>query len=261
MANIHPSSVISKQAEIGENVEIGPFCIVRGRVKIGNGSRLESHVMLGNEHGIVEIGENNVLHAGAAVGGPPQDLSYKGDPTKLVLGDRNVIREFATLNCGTVKGGGITKVANDCLIMSYAHVAHDCDVGSHVVIANTTQLAGHVTLEDHVKVGGICGINQFVRVGKYSFIAGDSAVNKDILPYTMAQGKYAVMRAANAVGLERAGFSKEDVDSIWRAVRIITKGGGTIDESITRIEAECTMSPNLKYLVDFMKASTRGIAI
>jgi UDP-N-acetylglucosamine acyltransferase len=204
VAKIHPSSVISKQAEIADDVEIGPFCIVRGRVKIGAGSRLESHVMLGNEHGEVEIGKNNVLHAGAAVGGPPQDLSYKGDPTKLIMGDRNVIREFATLNCGTVKGGGVTKVANDCLIMSYAHVAHDCDVGSHVVIANTTQLAGHVTLEDHVKVGGICGINQFVRVGKYSFIAGDSAVNKDILPYTMAQGKYAVMRAANAVGLERA---------------------------------------------------------
>src|SRR2546422_25502 len=118
VANIHSSSVISKQAEIAADVEIGPFCIVRGRVKIGAGSRLESHVMLGNEHGIVEIGKNNVLHAGAAVGGPPQDLSYKGDPTKLVMGDRNVIREYATLNCGTVKGGGITKVASDCLIMS-----------------------------------------------------------------------------------------------------------------------------------------------
>ncbi|MES2962482.1 MAG: acyl-ACP--UDP-N-acetylglucosamine O-acyltransferase [Bdellovibrionota bacterium] len=261
MANIHPTSVISKQAEIGKDVEIGPFCIVRGRVKIGDGCRLESHVMLGNEHGIVEIGRDNVLHAGAAVGGPPQDLSYKGDPTKFVMGDRNVIREFATLNCGTVKGGGVTKVGNDCLIMAYAHLAHDCNVGSHVVIANVSQLAGHVVLEDHVKIGGMCGVNQFVRIGKYAFIAGDSAVNKDILPFTMSQGKYAVMRASNAVGLERAGFSKEDVDSIWRAIRIITKGSGTIDESIARIEAECTMSPNLKYLVDFLKGSTRGVAI
>lgn len=259
--SIHPSSVISKDAEIGANVTIGPFCVVSGKVKIGDGTRLISHVSLGNEHGIVEIGKDNVLCSGSAVGGPPQDLSYKGEPTKLVLGDRNVIREFATMNCGTPKGGGLTQMGNDGLIMSYAHVAHDCKIGNHVVIANSTQLAGHVVFEDHVKVGGMCGFNQFVRVGKYAFVAGDAAVNKDILPFTISQGKYAVMRATNSIGLDRAGFAKEDIDSVNRAIRIITKGGGTIDESLARIEAECAMTDSVQYLIQFMKASSRGIAI
>ncbi|MES2855062.1 MAG: acyl-ACP--UDP-N-acetylglucosamine O-acyltransferase [Bdellovibrionota bacterium] len=259
--NIHPTSVISKDAEIGANVKIGPFCVVHGKVKIGDGTTLVSHVVLGNEHGVVEIGQNNVFHSGAAVGGPPQDLSYKGEPTKLVLGDRNTIREFATLNCGTPKGGGLTKLGSDCLVMSYAHVAHDCSIGNHVVIANSTQLAGHVVFEDHVKVGGMCGFNQFVRVGKYAFIAGDAAVNKDILPFTISQGKYAVMRATNSIGLDRAGFTKEDIESINRAVRIVTKGGGTIEQSLARIEAECTMSDSIRYFIDFMKSSSRGIAI
>lgn len=259
--SIHPSSVISKDAEIGNDVEIGPFCVIRGRVKIGAGCVLESHVSVGNDFGVVELGKNNRLAAGAAVGGPPQDLSYKGEPTKLVIGDNNTIREFATLNCGTPKGGGVTRVGSNCLIMAYAHVAHDCQVGNHVVIANSTQLAGHVIFEDHVKTGGMCGFNQFVRVGAYAFIAGDSAVNKDILPYTISQGKYAVMRACNSIGLERAGFAKDDIDSVNRAVRIVTKGGGTIEESIARIQNECLMTDSVKHFVDFMKSSSRGIAI
>ncbi|HVK60984.1 MAG TPA: acyl-ACP--UDP-N-acetylglucosamine O-acyltransferase [Bdellovibrionales bacterium] len=259
--SIHPSSVISKDAEIGQNVSIGPFCVIQGKVKIGDGTKLVSHVMLGHEHGVVELGKDNVLHAGAAVGGPPQDLSYKGEPTKLIIGDRNSIREFATLNCGTPKGGGVTRVGSDCLIMSYSHIAHDCTLGNHVVIANVGQLAGHVTLEDHVKVGGICAFNQFVRVGKYAFIAGDSAVNKDILPFTISQGKYAVMRATNSIGLDRAGFAKEDIESVNRAIRIITKGGGTIEQSLARIETECAMTESVRYLIEFMKSSSRGIAI
>jgi UDP-N-acetylglucosamine acyltransferase len=259
--SIHPTSIISKEAEIGSNVKIGPFCVIKGRVKIGNDCVLDSHVSLGNDHGVVELGKANVLLAGAAVGGPPQDLSYAGEPTKLVIGDSNTIREFATLNCGTPKGGALTQVGSHCLIMSYAHVAHDCKIGDHVVIANSTQLAGHVVFEDHVKVGGMCGFNQFVRVGKYAFIAGDAGVNKDILPFTIAQGKYAVMRACNSIGLERAGFTKEDIEAIKGAIRIVTKGGGTIEESIARIQAEILMTPSVQYFVDTMKSSTRGIAL
>jgi UDP-N-acetylglucosamine acyltransferase len=259
--SIHPTSVISSQAEIAPDVKIGPFCVVKGRVKIGAGSILESHVSLGNDHGIVQLGERNVLHSGAAVGGPPQDLSYRSEPTRLELGNDNVVREFATINCGTPKGGALTQIGDHCLIMSYAHVAHDCKIGNHVVIANSTQLAGHVVFEDHVKVGGMCGFNQFVRVGKYAFIAGDAAVNKDLLPFTISQGKYAVMRACNSVGLERAGFLKEDIESINRAIRIVTKGGGTIEESIARITIECQLTDSIQYLLDFMKNSSRGIAI
>lgn len=258
---IHPTAIISKEAQIGTNVFIGPFCVIQGKSVIGDGCRLDSHVVIGNEHGIVEMGRDNRISAGAAVGGPPQDLSYKGEPTKLIIGDRNTIREFATLNCATAKAHGATTVGSDCLIMAYSHVAHDCTLGSHVVIANSNQLAGHVTLEDHVKTGGMCGFNQFVRVGKYAFVAGDSAVNKDILPYTISSGKYAVMRATNSIGLDRAGFAKEDIDSINRAVRIVTKGGGTVEEILARIQAECKMSPSLQYFIDFIKSSTRGLAI
>ena len=260
-SGIHPTAVISSLATIGKDVTIGPFAVIVGQVSIGDGCYLASHVVIGNRHGIVEIGKNNTFEAGAAVGGPPQDLSYKGEPTKLVMGDRNTIREFATINCATAKGSGFTRVGNDCLIMAYAHVAHDCVIGDHVVIANSNQLAGHVTLEDHVKTGGMCGFNQFCRVGKYAFVAGDSAVNKDILPYTISQGKYAVMRACNSIGLERAGFTKDEIDSINRAIRIVTKGGGTVEQSLARIEAECSPSAALAYFTDSMKQSTRGLAI
>lgn len=260
-SQIHSSAVISPDAKIGSNVYIGPFCVIQGQVTIGDGCRLDSHVIVGNQHGIVEIGKDNKFSAGAAVGGPPQDLSYKGEPTKLVLGDRNVIREFVTLNCATAKGAGVTRIGSDCLIMAYSHVAHDCHLGNNIVIANSVQLAGHVTLEDHVKTGGMCGFNQFVRVGKYAFVAGDSAVNKDILPFTISSGKYAVMRATNSIGLDRAGFTKEDIESINRAIRIVTKGGGTIEASLARIQSECTMSPSIQYFIDFMKSSSRGLAI
>ena len=259
--SIHPSSVISKEAEIGANVVIGPFCVITGRVKIGANTVMDSHVTVGNPHGSVEIGSNNHFCAGAAVGGPPQDLSYNGEPTEIVIGNHNTIREFVTLNCGTVKGGGVTRIGSHNLIMAYSHVAHDCKVGDHVVIANSTQLAGHVTMEDHVKVGGMCAFNQFVRVGCYAFVAGDSSVNKDILPYTMSQGNYAVMRATNRVLLERSGFVKEDIEAINRAVRIVTKGGGTVDESLTRIANECGSSKAIEHFVDFMKSSQRGLAL
>ncbi|MCM2282537.1 MAG: acyl-ACP--UDP-N-acetylglucosamine O-acyltransferase [Bdellovibrionaceae bacterium] len=258
--NIHPSSVISKEAEIGKDVHIGPFCVVVGRTKIGDGTRLESHVSLGSDFGIVELGKNNRISAYSAVGGPPQDLKYKGEPTKLVIGDNNVIRELVTINIGTPGGGGMTRIGNNCLIMSYAHVAHDCQLGDHVVISNSSQLAGHVTLEDHVKVSGMCGLAQFVRVGKFAYIGGDSAVNKDILPYTIAQGSFAVMRATNRIGLERAGYSKEDIESINRAVRIITKGSDTVEESLERIQKECAMSPAMDYFVQFLKSSAKGVA-
>jgi UDP-N-acetylglucosamine acyltransferase len=259
--HIHPTSVLSKEAQIAEGVEIGPFCNIIGRVKIDSGTKLISHVCIGSEFGIVEIGKNNVICAGTALGGPPQDLKYKGEPTKLVIGDHNHIRELATINIGTPGGGGLTRIGSHCLIMSYSHVAHDCRVGDHVVIANSSQLAGHVTLEDHVKVGGICAFNQFVVVGRYAMIAGDSAVNKDILPYTIAQGKYAVMRATNRIGLERAGFSKEDIESINRAVRIFTKSSGTIEECLVRIKEECAPSENLNHFIKAIeKPSGRGIA-
>lgn len=258
--SIHPSSVISPEAVIASDATIGPFCIVRGKVTIGSGTMLESHVSVGNEFGITEIGKHNRISAGAAVGGPPQDLKYAGEPTKLVIGDHNTIRECVTINNGTPGGGGITRIGNRNLIMAYSHVAHDCLIGDHVVIANSCQLAGHVQIEDDVKVGGVCCINQFVRLGRHSYIAGDSAVNKDVVPFSIAQGKYAVSRATNKIGMERAGIGKTVVENVHRAIRTLLMGNETIEESIRKIRQECESSPELEHLIRFVETSERGIA-
>lgn len=258
--NIHPTSVISSEAEIAPDAVIGPFCVIRGRVQIGEGTRLESHVVLGSEQGIVKVGRNNRFSPGCIVGGNPQDLKYKGEPTQLVIGDNNTIRECATLNLGTPGGGGVTRVANGCLIMAYVHIAHDCQIGDNVVIANSGQLAGHVVIEDNVKVGGVCAFNQFVRVGRHAFIGGGSNVSKDILPFTLANGNLAVVRAANKIGMERAGYSREDVENVHRAVRFVIMGSDTVEQALAKIDQECQRSPAIEHFVNFIKTSERGLA-
>lgn len=257
---IHETAIISPQAEIHEDATVGPFCVVKGKVKIGAGTVLESHVSVGNEHGIVEIGERNIIMPGACVGGPPQDLKYNGEPTKLIIGHENEIRECATLNTGTPGGGGVTSIGNKNLLMSYVHIAHDCILDDDIVIANSCQLAGHVIIEKSVKVGGVCCFNQFVRLGEYAYIAGDSTVNKDIPPYSIAQGKYAVTRATNKIGMERAGFEKSQIESVHKAIRYITKGKETIEEALEKVSQECESSRPLEHLVSFVKSSERGIA-
>ena len=257
---IHPTAIIDPRVELDADVSVGPYSIIKGKVFIGRGTKVESHVVIGSEHGVVQIGRDNHILPGAMVGGPPQDLKFKGEETRLEIGDKNIIREFVTINVGTVTGTGVTKLGSNNLLMAYVHIAHDCNIGNNIAIANTTNFAGHVTVEDHVRIGGVCSFNQFITIGKYAFIAGDSAVNKDVMPFTIAQGKYAVSRAPNSVGLERAGFPKDEVDNIWKAIRIVTKGGRTIEESLQDIEKECQPSENIKYLVKFIKASERGIA-
>lgn len=257
---IHPTAIISDQAELEPGVTVGPYCVIRGRVKIGAGTQLDSHALVGSEHGIVEIGKNNHIYSGAVVGGPPQDLKYNGEPTKLTIGDGNRIREFVTINIGTESGGGVTSLGNDNLLMAYVHVAHDCHLGNNIVIANTTNFAGHVVVEDCVRIGGVCSFNQFITLGRYSYIAGDSAVNKDILPFSIAQGKYAVVRATNRIGLERAGFSKEEVENIHRAIRSLIMGNRTIEEALELIHSDCQMDAHMEHLVQFVKNSSRGLA-
>lgn len=257
---IHPTAIIEKSVELGERVSVGPYSVLKGKVIVGDGTTIESHVVIGSEHGQTVIGRDNHIFPGAMVGGPPQDLKFKGELTRLEIGDGNTIREFATLNVGTITGTGVTQVGNHNLIMAYVHVAHDCRVGSNIAIANGTNFAGHVTVEDHVRVGGMCAFNQFITIGKLSFIAGHSTVNKDIMPFTIAQGNYAVSRAANSVGLERSGFAKEEINNIWNAIRIVTKGARTIEEALTEIERECQPSENISYLTSFIRRSERGIA-
>lgn len=257
---IHPTAVISKEAEIHPDVEIGPFCTVNGKVRIDSGCRLESHVFIGSQYGIVEIGKNNHFWPCSIIGGAPQDVSYKDQPTKLVIGDRNVFREFSTANIATTKQDGITRIGNDNYIMAYVHIGHDCHLGNNIKIANDSHLAGHTIIEDNVTVGGLCGFNQFVRVGKFAFIAGASVINKDILPFTKAQGNYAICRATNKIGMERGGIKTEVVQDIHKAIRILILSGATQAEALVRIENECVDAPEIRYLLDFVRTSKRGIA-
>ena len=258
---IHPTSVISEHAEIGPDVEIGPYCLIQGRVKIGKGTFIEGHATVGCRSGIIEIGENNHICPGAVIGGPPQDISYKGEPTKLVIGHNNVFREFSTVNIATAKGAGTTSIGNNCYLMSYTHVGHDCQIHNNVTMANNSHLGGHCIIEDNAVISAVCGLTQFTRVGKNSFIGGGSVVNKDILPFTRAQGSWATCRATNKIGLLRKGFSKEEVQNIHTAIRILIMGKGTVDENIARIQHECKNSPQIEYLIHFVKNSKRGIAI
>jgi UDP-N-acetylglucosamine acyltransferase len=263
MANtkIHPTSVISPDAEIADGVEIGPYCLIQGKVKIGKGTFVEGQVTLGYRHGILEIGENNHFSPGAVIGGPPQDHSYKGEVTKLIIGSNNTFREFSTVNLATSKGDGITQVGSHNYFMAYTHVGHDCKIGNHVTIANNSHLGGHCIIEDSVIISGVCAFNQFTKIGRGAFIAGNSVVNKDIVPFCRAQGSWATIKATNKIGLARQGFSRDEIANVHKAIRIIILGSHTVDEGIQRIKEECTMSPNLEYFVNFIKTSKRGIAV
>jgi UDP-N-acetylglucosamine acyltransferase len=258
---IHPTSIISKEAIIDPSVRIGPYCIIKGHVKIGKDTILENNVVIGSEFGVVEIGDGNHIYTGAVLGEIPQDKKYKGEKTKLEIGNNNHIREYTTLNLGTVTGLGVTKLGDGNLVMAYAHFGHDCVVGNHNVIANSCQLAGHVTIQDHVTLGGMSGVSQFSTLGSYSFIAGFSSVNKDILPYSIAQGNFATLRATNKIGLERKGINEKAIGEINKAIRILTKGEGTIEDRVNRVETECAKCPEIDYLVNFVRKSERGIAI
>ena len=259
--SIHPSAIISEKAKIHPEATIGPFVVIRGEVDIAAGAIIDQFATIGSEHTNVVIGEGTRIFPGAVVGETPQDLKYAGETTKVVIGKNTMVREYVTIHSGTPQGGGETIIGDNCLFMAYTHIAHDCKIGSHVVIANSTQLAGHVEMEDHVKVGGVCAFNQFVRLGQYCYIAGDSSVNKDVLPFSIAQGKYAVMRAANQIGMERSGFQKEAIGEVRRALRIITKGGHTtVEEALSRVEQECKDAA-VTDLLNFAKKSERGLAI
>ena len=261
MAKIHPTSILSGEVEIDADVEIGPYCNIQGKVKIKSGTFIEGHVTVGSRYGYVELGKNNHISPGAVIGGPPQDISYKSELTSLIVGDNNVIREFTTLNLATSKGDGKTEIGSNCYFMAYSHVGHDCKIGNNVIVANNSHFGGHCEVEDNVFVGGVCAFNQFSRIGKYAYIAGSSIINKDIPPFSRAQGNWALAKATNKIGLLRKGFSKEEINNIHKALRILIMGTGTIDELLARIQSECGTSPHIDHLLHFVRSSKRGIAI
>ena len=258
--NIHPTALVSEQAQISSEVQIGPYSVIDDDVAIGAHTIVESHVRIGSRFGAVVIGEHNFIQSGASLGGPPQDWSYKDARTRLELGDHNRVGEGTFLNLGSEAGGGVTRVGDNNFIMSYVHVSHDCQIADGVVLTNLVQLAGHVTIERGVVVCGVVAVTQFVRLGEYSFIAAGARVNKDILPYTIAEGHWAVPKATNKVGLKRAGHSADEIREIDRAIRIVLREGLTIDEALEKIPVECATDARIEHLVDFINSADRGIA-
>ncbi len=258
---IHASAVVSPEAEIAPDADIGPYCLITGRVTIGAGTVVEGHARIGSRFGEVAIGARNYIQGGASLGGPPQDLGYAGGfRGRLEIGDDNRIGEFATLSLGTEKGGGVTRVGDRNLLMAYVHIGHDCLLGNDVILTNTCQLAGHVVVEDRALVSGHTGVVQFVRLGTCSFLVAGAFANKDIPPYTIAEGHWATLRAANKVGLRRAGFDAAECTKIERAVRHLLDRRATVDEAVQRIREDCLPSGAVEHLVAFLETSRKGIA-
>ncbi len=255
---IHPTAVVHKGAEIDPSAEIGPYCVIGPRVKIGRETKLLSHVVVDND---TTIGARNVLHPFASIGGPPQDLKFKGEPARVIIGDENVIREGVTINMGTAGGHMETRVGSRCLLMAYSHIAHDCIVGDGVIMANTATLAGHVTLENDVRISGIAAIHQFVRIGRAAFLAGGAMVAQDIPPWCIAQGDRAELAGLNVVGLKRSGWSRERLGALRECFKTIFYPEGTRAQGVDRAEAELApKSADVAEFVAFIRASKRGVA-
>jgi UDP-N-acetylglucosamine acyltransferase len=261
VSGIHPSATVGSRAVIAADAEIGPYCVIEGEVEIGPQTVVESGARIGSRYGRVKIGARNHIQHGAVLGGPPQDLGYEGGAyTALEVGNDNRIGEFVSINLGTEKGGGTTRVGDHNFIMAYTHVGHDCQLAEHIVIVNGAQFAGHVIIEHHALVSGLTGVTQYTRLGAYSFLAAGAFANKDIAPFTIAEGHWAAPRAANRVGLKRAGFDAAERRNIDTAVRALLDRALTIEEVVAQIEKDCTPSPQVAHFVQFLTTSDRGIA-
>ena len=253
---IHPTAIVDPKSEIGSDVTIGPYSIIRENVSIGSGTEINSHVVI-EPH--VTIGPDCRIFQYAAIGAPPQSLKYKGEQTYIKIGRGTIIREFVTIHRGTEFGGGITQIGEDCFLMAYTHIAHDCIIGREVVMSNNATLAGHITIGDHATVGGLTAIHQFVKVGDYAFIGGKSAVVKDIPPFVIAAGDRAKLHGLNTVGLKRQGFSRKALSELKKVYRIVFRIGITLNEAIERVSAEVEPIPEVVNFVEFIKSSERGI--
>jgi UDP-N-acetylglucosamine acyltransferase len=253
---IHPTAIVAPGAEIHPTCEIGPYAIVGPKVRMGPGNVVGGHAHV---EGNTVLGAGNRIFGHAVVGAPPQDLKYRGEDTLLELGDGNVIREFASVHTGTVGGGGVTRLGNQCLVMASAHVAHDCILGDRNIIANGTQLGGHVTIESGVVVGALSGIHQFARLGESAIIGAGSMVSQDVPPFCNATGDRATLHGLNALGLKRRGLSAEAIRALRQAYRIMFQSHLRVVEAAARIRAEITGVPEVERFVAFIEASTRGV--
>jgi UDP-N-acetylglucosamine acyltransferase len=254
----HPSSIIHPKAQVACSVSVGPYAIIGEDVELGEDCEVMSHVVL---EGPTKIGKRNRIFPFVSIGQAPQDLKYRGERTSIEIGDENTFREYVTVNRGTVQAGGVTRIANQNLLMAYVHIAHDCQLGSHIVMANGASLAGHVEIGDFANVGAFCGVHQFTRLGAYCFIGAYTVINKDILPYmkTAADRPLKVL-GANKIGLERAGLAKADIEELDEACRVLCRSKLNTTQALEAIEARRFASSHVRTLVDFIRASERGVA-
>jgi len=230
----HKTSIIDTKSKISSTVKIGPYTVIGPNVEIGDNVVIQSHVSI---TGHTVIGKNNIIYPFASIGNDPQDMKYKGEKTKLIIGDNNTIREYSTINPGTVQGGGITKVGNNNLIMISAHIAHDCIIGNNVVIANSAAIAGHAQIDDHVVIGGNCGIQQFVRIGKMAMIGGMTGVSRDVIPYGLSTGNRNFLNGINIVGLRRSNVPNKDIIGLTEAYKDIFKTEN-LNENLRRLNGQ-----------------------
>ncbi|WP_457623007.1 acyl-ACP--UDP-N-acetylglucosamine O-acyltransferase [Persephonella sp.] len=261
--DIHPTSIVSPKAEIGVNVKIGPFCIIEDDVKIGDNTEILSRVSIKK---YTTIGSNCKIYEGVVIGNIPQHLGFKNEKTFVEIGNNVTIREYTTIHRGTAFDDGITKIGNNCYLMAYVHIAHDCKIGNDTIFANAVNIAGHVKVGNYVFIGGMTPIHQFCRVGDYAIIGGASAVNKDIPPFTKASNTNTdknkiTLFGLNTIGLQRRGFSKEQIRTLKEAYRIIFLKAPSIKEGIEEVEKKLEITPEIKNLIEFIKTSKRGVAL
>ena len=253
---IDSRAVVSPQAELAEHVQVGPFSVIGPGVTIGAGTRVGPHAVI---HGPTSIGRDCQIYQFASVGDAPQDKKYKGEPTRLEIGDRNVFRECATANRGTAGGHGVTRIGDDNLFMAYSHVAHDCVVGNQCLLANYSVLAGHVELGDWVILAGYAGVHQFCKVGAHAFIGNNAAITRDVPPYVLVAGAPAEPKGINAQGLKRRGFTPEQVNNIKAAYRLLYRSKLKLADAALKIGELARSQPELEPFVGFLKTATRSV--
>ena len=249
-------AVVSPQASIGEGAYIGPYCVVGGQVRIGDGCRLQSHVVV---EGPTELGANNIVSPMASIGSAPQDVKYGGEPTTLRVGSGNRFREFVTLNRGTAGGGGVTTIGDDNLFMAYSHIGHDCHIGSRTIFANGATLAGHVDVGDDATIGAFSGVHQFCRVARHAFIGGYSVVTRDALPWVLTVGNRARSYGMNTVGLKRRGYPPETVKALKRCYHKLFRSRLMLEEAIESAQAELGHVEEVRYFLEFVRTTRRGV--
>ncbi len=253
---IHPSAIVDPSAIIADDCDVGPFCVIGADVEIASGTRILAHVVI---NGPTTIGKSNTIYQFASIGEAPQDMKYTGEPTRLVVGDGNIIREYATLHRGTVGGGGLTTLGSGCLLMAYSHIAHDCVVGDRVIMANAASIAGHVTVGYQAILGGFTCVHQFTHIGAHSLSGLGTVINRDVPPFVTVAGNYARAVCINKIGLQRRGFSRESIAALHQAFQMLIKSHGSRAEALEQLKEQIEEFTEVHQFVDFIVSSARSV--